>query len=247
MKKSWVVIVAAIPLVIVGSIAVWQLSANDGRRVGALGPIREPMPLAWRGTWTGETRYDVGQVVSYQGSSYVAEAPNAERAPGPKCGADCPWALMAAMGPGGPQGPSGNPISLDDLDGLPCRPGDPAEGIVDILYSQTDADHTAPSTVTLQCKPTNLVMLTVHAVATPQTSMVIGTSAFGGTYRGCGAGGGWEPPTATCEWFVRRNTTVTLVSSPGQWSGACSGGAPECTVVMSEDRSVTKTTTAPPG
>jgi hypothetical protein len=91
-------------LVAVGSIGVWKLAEDDGRRVGALGPIDEPMPLSWRGTWTSEAKYDVGQVVSYKGSSYVAEAANAGEVPNEKEG---PWGLMAAQGAQGAQGPAG--------------------------------------------------------------------------------------------------------------------------------------------
>jgi hypothetical protein len=93
--------VGLLALVAVGSIGVWKLANDDGRRVGALGPLSEPMPLSWRGTWTSEAKYDVGQVVSYKGSSYVAEAENAGEVPNEKEG---PWGLMAAQGAQGPAG-----------------------------------------------------------------------------------------------------------------------------------------------
>lgn len=90
-----------VALVAVGSIGVWKLADDDGRRVGALGPLEEPIALAWRGSWTAEAKYDVGQVVSYKGSSYVAEAVNGGEVPNAKEG---PWALMAAQGTQGPAG-----------------------------------------------------------------------------------------------------------------------------------------------
>jgi len=96
--------VGILALVAVGSIGVWKLSGDDGRRVGALGPIEEPIALAWRGAWAEEAKYEAGQVVSYVKSSYVAEAPNSGQAPNAKEG---PWALMAAQGLQGPQGPAG--------------------------------------------------------------------------------------------------------------------------------------------
>jgi hypothetical protein len=92
--------VGIVALVAVGSVGVWQLSGDD-RRVGALGPIEEPIALAWRGSWTAETKYEVGQVVSYKGSSYVAEAANGGEVPNAKEG---PWALMAAQGAQGAAG-----------------------------------------------------------------------------------------------------------------------------------------------
>jgi hypothetical protein len=82
-------------LVAVGSIGVWKLADDDGRRVGALGPLEEPIALAWRGSWSSDSKYEVGQVVSYKGSSYVAEAANGGEVPNAKEG---PWALMAAQG-----------------------------------------------------------------------------------------------------------------------------------------------------
>lgn len=102
MVNKLLIVVGLVALVVVGSIGVWKLADDDGRRVGALGPLSEPMPLSWRGTWTGEAKYDVGQVVSYKGSSYVAEAENAGEVPNEREG---PWGLMAAQGA---QGPAGN-------------------------------------------------------------------------------------------------------------------------------------------
>jgi len=91
-------------LVAIGSVGVWKLSDAD-RNIGALGPLEKPVPLSWRGSWTDETRYDVGQVVSYEGASYVAEAANGGQVPNAKEG---PWALMAATGLQGAQGPTGS-------------------------------------------------------------------------------------------------------------------------------------------
>jgi hypothetical protein len=90
-------------LVAVGSVGAWKLSGAE-RSVGALGPLEKPVPLAWRGTWTRDTAYQPGQVVSYGNSSYVAESATAGETPNPKEG---PWALMAAQGAAGAQGPAG--------------------------------------------------------------------------------------------------------------------------------------------
>lgn len=104
MVNKFLIGAGIVALVAVGSIGVLKLADDDGRRIGALGPIEEPIPLAWRGAWTEEAKYDVGQVVSYQESSYVAEAENVGQVPNPK---DGPWALMAAKGLDGGQGPQG--------------------------------------------------------------------------------------------------------------------------------------------
>jgi hypothetical protein len=97
--------VGIVVLVAVGSIGVWKLgSGGEDRRVGALGPLGDPIPLAWRGTWIKDAKYAVGEVVSYGDSSYVAEADNSAEPPDAKEG---PWALMAAQGPRGLQGAQG--------------------------------------------------------------------------------------------------------------------------------------------
>jgi hypothetical protein len=90
-------------LVAVGSVGAWKLSGSE-RRAGALGPIDEPIPLTWRGEWAKDAKYDAGQVVSYEESSYVAEAPTDGQVPDAK---DGPWALMAARSTQEAQGSSG--------------------------------------------------------------------------------------------------------------------------------------------
>lgn len=106
MKKSWLVVFAAIPLVVIGSVAVWQLSGSDERRVGAIDASSDPVALMWRGAWNEEAVYAPGEVVSLKGASYVAEEKNQGSAPGP-CEAECMWARMG-QGTQGPQGDKGD-------------------------------------------------------------------------------------------------------------------------------------------
>jgi hypothetical protein len=109
MKKSWLILVALILLVVVGSFAAWELSRNDTRRAGALGGLSEPLPLAWRGGWSAEQRYAAGEVVSYQGLAYVAERETDSNPPAPaECGQDCAWTAMGGkvdQDPGGTGAP----------------------------------------------------------------------------------------------------------------------------------------------
>jgi hypothetical protein len=85
---------SVVVLVAVGSVGAWKLSGGE-RRAGALGPIEEPIALTWRGEWAKDAKYDAGQVVSYEGSSFVAEAAASGEVPNAKEG---PWVLMAAKG-----------------------------------------------------------------------------------------------------------------------------------------------------
>jgi hypothetical protein len=90
--KKWIVIVAAIPLAVLASIAVWKLAGDDSRRQGALGSS-EAVTLSWRGDYAAEAEYAPGNVVSYEGSSYVAEGEKLST-PKPECG-DCGWTRLA--------------------------------------------------------------------------------------------------------------------------------------------------------
>lgn len=87
MKKSWILILGAIPLVAIASVVVWKASGDDSRRQGALGSD-EAVALSWRGDWSAETEYAQGNVVSHEGTSYVAdgEKPEIPRANCEGCG-----------------------------------------------------------------------------------------------------------------------------------------------------------------
>lgn len=99
MKKSWLVIAAAIGLVLIASVAVLKTSGEDSRRQGALG-TDEPVTLEWHGDWNAETQYPAGSVVAYEGASYVAEGEGEKLStPEPEC-AECGWTVMALEGAG---------------------------------------------------------------------------------------------------------------------------------------------------
>ena len=143
MKKSWFLVAAAVPLVLVASIGFWKVSGNDARSVGALGPLKEPVPLSWRGEWAKDSDYAGGEVVSYQGVSYVAETANSAREPDPSgCGADCPWSVLGqagsggAPGPVGPQGPKGDQGDRGPQ-GLKGDTGNPGSGAADSCTGET--------------------------------------------------------------------------------------------------------------
>jgi hypothetical protein len=99
---------AAIPLVLIGAIAVW-VSASDTRRLGAITAADEPVALSWRGPWSGEAKYARGHAVSYRGASYIAEMDNAGSTPDPECRDRCEWGVMALSGAQGPRGDQGLP------------------------------------------------------------------------------------------------------------------------------------------
>jgi hypothetical protein len=92
MKKSLLLIAAAIGLVVIASVAIWKTSGDDSRRQGALGSD-EPVTLSWHGDWNTETAYAPGSVVTYDGASYVAEGEKLST-PEPDC-TECGWTRMA--------------------------------------------------------------------------------------------------------------------------------------------------------
>lgn len=101
-KKSILVVAAVIPLVVIGAAAVWQTSGDGARRIAAISSSSEPVVLSWRGAWDPEAQYTPGQVVSLEGSSYVAESEVSRTRPGGRrCGDDCPWTLLSSAPTGG--------------------------------------------------------------------------------------------------------------------------------------------------
>lgn len=80
--------------------ANWTLLAQAGTN-GTNG-----VGYAWRGTWSSATAYAVNDVVSYNGSAYVAVATTFNNFPD---GGSGKWAVMAAKGDAGSQGPQGPP------------------------------------------------------------------------------------------------------------------------------------------
>jgi hypothetical protein len=109
LMKKWLALTAAVALVVVGSVALWQLSEDDARRSGALAASREAVVLSWRGVWSEKKEFVPGQVVQFKGAAYVAERGRgeldpwceddcreaAENPPPAWCPDDCRWALLA--------------------------------------------------------------------------------------------------------------------------------------------------------
>jgi hypothetical protein len=93
MKKSLLVILAAVVLVAVISVAVLKSSDNGSRRQGAL-EESDAIALSWRGEWSEAAEYGRGNVVSVEGVSYVAEG---EKLAKPEVGcAECGWTELAS-------------------------------------------------------------------------------------------------------------------------------------------------------
>ena len=97
-------------------VAVSASGSDPGPSVPALMKLAAETtapPLSWRGTWSPDAQYAPGEVVSRDGSSYVATAPSTAAAP---AASPASWELMAAKGEtgatgatgaAGPQGPAG--------------------------------------------------------------------------------------------------------------------------------------------
>jgi hypothetical protein len=127
-------------------------------------------------------------------------------------------------GPSGPAGPAGTGLeSLDQLAGVPCRVGQPEEGVVVLDY---DA---ATWGISITCQPSNLVDLTV-------------------TLTGGGPGSVTSSPAgitcpSDCSQTMLGGATFTLTATETDdsiftgWSGACSGTGP-CVVTVDADTDV---------
>jgi hypothetical protein len=80
-----------------------QGSTGPTGATGNTGPQGSPGPTTnWRGPWVSVASYAINDVVSYQGSSYLAVAPSSNQAP-----PSAPWVLMAQVGAQGPTGTTG--------------------------------------------------------------------------------------------------------------------------------------------
>ena len=207
MRRSWFLVAAAVLLVLVASIGVWKASGNDTRRAAALGALKEPVAMSWRGEWAKDGEYRGGEVVSYEGAAYVAEGENTAREPDPAaCGADCPWALMAAQGGG--SGPAG----ADGAAGPPGPPGPPGpqgprgdRGPGPGLTGRAVAVASATSTCTHRDGLTNLCTSWTHpqAIATCPPGKVAVSGSGGSQYdidswRGTPSDGGQVTVSVLC-------------------------------------------------
>lgn len=65
----------------------------------------------WTGTWQSGASYEAGDLVEYEGSSYVWPE-GADYNPGTVPGSDNEWILVAKKGEDGPMGPQGEPVDL---------------------------------------------------------------------------------------------------------------------------------------
>lgn len=151
------------------------------------------------------------------GATGATGAAGAQGAPGPA-------GPTGPVGPEGPQGPSGAGIeSIDQLDGLPCRIGEPGEGVAEVTY---DAQTAA---MTLICKPSFVYTLTV-------------TLTGGGPGRVTSSPAGIDCPT-DCSQTLVRGSQLTLTATDTAdsiftgWSGACSGTG-SCVVTLNSDTQV---------
>lgn len=86
----------------------FQGDAGPQGDTGPIGPQGDAGPqgtsFTWLDAWSDTTSYDINQVVSYNGSSYIALTTNVNVPPSSGPGV---WSLLAAQGAQGPQGESG--------------------------------------------------------------------------------------------------------------------------------------------
>jgi hypothetical protein len=76
--------------------------------------------ISYLGTWSSATSYSINNVVTYNGTSWIAVAANSNITPGSDGGAD--WAVFAAAGSNGVNGTNGI-NGVNGADGAPGTPG----------------------------------------------------------------------------------------------------------------------------
>ena len=166
-----------------------------------------------------------------QGAIGPTGAAGAAGAVGPQgpAGATGPQGPQGPDGAQGPQGPAGTGVeSFDQLAGLPCRVGEPEEGVTVVGYDLSTRS------LSLTCDPTNLFDLTV-------------AFAGGGPGRVVSAPSGVDCP-GDCTVTGTSNQSVTLTATDTDdsifagWTGACTGTG-SCTVALDADKTVTATFT----
>jgi len=124
----------------------------------------------------------------------------------------------------GPRGPAGTVNELDQLNGVACNIGKPAQGVVEVRYA------VGSGVITLTCKPTTLYALSVVKAGSGEGTV---SSADG---IDCGS---------VCSKEYGPGTSVTLTATASGddvfsgWSGACSGGDTTCTLTLDSAKSVT--------
>jgi hypothetical protein len=229
-------------------------AAGAAGPAGAVGPSGPPGAPGAKGD-----KGDPGEAGA-KGDPGSSGAPGAPGAPGAKGDKGDPGDAgpEGPQGPEGPPGPAGPPgtalASIDELAGLPCHVGDPAQGVVAISYATPQNG----SAISLTC-----------STSTQRLSVVTTGQSYQTNQHQCEFTSGWCYDTryaygsvdsvpggvncantnltmyAACHTDFLQGTLVQLRPHPSVglflgWSGACTGTG-QCTVTMSEARSVTAT------
>lgn len=146
-------------------------------------------------------------------------------------GPEGPEGPQGLPGATGPEGPPGAGIgTFDDVAGLACNVGTPAEGVIAISYA---AD--AVGTVALSCTPRSLHLLTVTRAGDGGGSVTSNPPGIS-----CGS---------DCSQHYTAGTVVTLTASENSqsvftgWTAPCSGTG-TCSVTMDAATTITATFSA---
>lgn len=181
----------------------------------------------WRGAFDCSASYSVGDVISYQGSSWTTNTPIGGCVQPPFS----PWALLAQQGATGPAGPPGSSglTSFNNLNGLPCSVGSTA-GTVALSFGNNGV-------ATLTCNPLTLGLTSI-AIAPMNPSVYPGNAqqfVATGTY----SDGSTQDITTAVTWSSSNPAVATI----GANTGLASSLAPVTTTISATQGSVTGMTT----
>jgi hypothetical protein len=93
----------------IGPVIKDHVQSEIEKRCGALRSdikeLQERTPIEWVETWSNATKYRKAQLVTWDGSAWIATKDNIGREPGKT--SDGSWRLFASRGKQGSQGPPG--------------------------------------------------------------------------------------------------------------------------------------------
>jgi hypothetical protein len=109
--------------------------------------------LTWEGAWSPTTSYAVDDAVVYQGSSYLAKKPNANKVPS---ASPHDWALLASAGTPGPPGPGFDFTTTSSTNATGPTISQPGTYLIEATVTTVTGSSAISDTCSVDLQPANL-------------------------------------------------------------------------------------------